>query len=357
MVASLLYSVVRLLLDLTSTFRAEKAELRSEVLALRRQVQVLERQVRRVRWSPGDRMLLAALRERLPRFAWPGLLVKPATVRGWHRQLVRRRWAAYGVRPRRGRPPLSQDCRQLVLRMARENPTWGYFRIRGELLKLGHQVAATTIRSILLQAGVPPAGRRSSLTWKKFLAAHADTLIATDFFSVGTVFFRRLYVLILLHIRSRRVLAAACTRKPTAAWVTQQARNLSWRLGDEDIKPTVVIHDRDRKFPDSFDAVFEAEGAWIILTPLQSPRANAHAERWIGSCRRECLDWLLIVSARHLQTVLDVYCEHYDQERPHRSRELLPPASRGDPPAPGVGPISRTSRFGGLLSEYAREAA
>lgn len=149
MVSSLLDSVFQLLLDLTSTFRADEVELRSEVLALRRQVQVLERQVRRVRWSPGDRMLLAALRRRLPSSAWPGLLVKPATVLGWHRQLVRRRWAAYPGRPRRGRPPLSQDCWQLILRIARENPRWGYFRIRGELLKLGHRVAATTIRSIL----------------------------------------------------------------------------------------------------------------------------------------------------------------------------------------------------------------
>jgi hypothetical protein len=166
------------LLDALATSHADQADLQAEVLALRRQVQVLERQIKRVRWSPGDRMVLAALRERIPRSGWAGLLVRPETVLGWHRALMRRKWAAYQGRPRRGRPPISAECRQLIVRMARENPGWGYFRIRGELLKLGHQVAATTIRSILLAAGVPPSGRRSQLTWKQFLTAHAETLIA-----------------------------------------------------------------------------------------------------------------------------------------------------------------------------------
>jgi putative transposase len=151
---------------------------------------------------------------------WAGLLVKPETVLSWHRALVRRKWAAYRRRPRRGRPPISAECRQLIVRMARENPGWGYFRIRGELLKLGYQVAATTIRSVLLAAGVPPAGRRSEQTWKQFLAAHAETLIAADFFSVDTIFFKRLYVLIYVHLASRRVLLASCTSQPNADWVT-----------------------------------------------------------------------------------------------------------------------------------------
>jgi putative transposase len=175
------YSLVRVLLDALTTRHAGQAELQAEVLALRRQVQVLERQIKRVQWSPGDRMVLAALRDRIPRSGWAGLLVKPETVLGWHRALVRRKWAAYSSRPRRGRPRISAECRELILRMARENPRWGYFRIRGQLLKVGHQVAATTIRSILLGAGVPPAGRRSRLTWKQFLAAHAESLVAADF--------------------------------------------------------------------------------------------------------------------------------------------------------------------------------
>jgi len=355
-VGSLIYSLLRILLDALATRQAGQAELQAEVLALRRQVQVLERQIKRVRWSPGDRMFLAALHERIPKSGWAGLLVRPETVLGWHRALVRRKWAAYQGRPRRGRPPISAECRQLIVRMAHENPGWGYFRIRGELLKLGHQVAATTIRSVLLGAGVPPSGRRSQLTWKQFLSAHAETLVAADFFSVDTIFFRRLYVLIYVHLASRRLLLASCTSEPSAAWVTQQACNLSWRLEDEGIKLSVVVHDRDKKFAPQADRVFQVQGARVIVTPLMAPRANAHCERLIGTCRRECLDWMLIVSERHLQAVLDVYCAHYNGERPHRSRGLRPPTIRGDPVAPEVGDVRRRIRLAGLLSEYYREA-
>jgi putative transposase len=331
----------------------DQAKLQAEVLALRRQVQVLERQIKRVNWTPADRMVLAALRDRLPRSAWAALRVQPETVLGWHRQLVRRRWAAYRNRPSRGRPPLSAECRELVVRMARENSRWGYFRIRGELLKLGYTVSATTIRSLLRRAHVPPAGRRSELTWKQFLAAHADTLVATDFFSVDTVFFKRLYVLMFVHIGTRRVLATACTSEPNSAWVTQQARNLSWQLEDDGLKLSLVIHDHDRKFPSSFDSIFGSGGARVILTPLMAPRANAHAERWVGSCRRECLDWMLIVSERHLRAVLREYCAHYNHERPHRSRGLRPPSPRVDHiPHQRGNTITRRERLGGLLSEY-----
>lgn len=159
MLASRIYSLLRVVIDLLATSRGDQASLQAEVLVLRRQVLVLERQVKRMRWKPGDRMVLAALRNRLPQSAWAGLLVRPQTVLGWHRSLVRRKWAAYRSRPRRGRPPISAECRQLVLRMAKENPGWGYPRIRGELLKLGHPVAATTIRSVLMAAGFRPSPR------------------------------------------------------------------------------------------------------------------------------------------------------------------------------------------------------
>lgn len=322
------------------------------MLALRRQIQILERQIDRVHWSPGDRMVLAARRDRIPRSGWAGLLVKPETVLGWHRALVRRKWAAYQAPARRGRPPISVQCRQLTVRMAHENPRSGYFRIRGELLKLGHRVAATTIRSVLLAAGVPPSGRRSQLTWKQFLAARAETLVAADFFSVDTIFFKQLYVLIHVHLASRRVLLASCTSEPNAAWITQQARNLSWTLEDEGIKLSVLIHDRDKKFATQADRVFQSQGARVILTPLMAPRANAHAERWIGSCRRECLDWMLVVNQRHLEMVINEYCLHYNDERPHRSRNLRPPASRSDRMETTGGQIERRTRLGGLLSDY-----
>jgi putative transposase len=352
-IAAPLYSILRVVLDAIAASQRDQAQLQAEVLALRRQVQVLERQIKRVKWTPADRMVLAALRDRLPRSARAALRVQPETVLGWHRDLVRRRWAAYRDRPSRGRPPLPQECRELVVRMARENSRWGYFRIRGELLKLGYTVSATSIRSILPRAHVPPAGRRSELSWKQFLAAHSETLVATDFFSLDTVFFKRLYVLMFVHVGTRRVLAAACTAEPNSAWVTQQARNLSWQLEDEGIKLSLLIRDHDRKFPGSFDRTFESAGGRVVLTPLMAPRANAYAERWIGSCRRECLDWMLIASEGHLRRVLREYLLHYNVERPHRSRGLRPPSPRGDLiPHQRGNTINRRERLGGLLSEY-----
>ena len=356
MLASLIYSLVRVLLDVISTSHRDRANLEAEVLVLRRQVQVLERQIKRVQWQPGDRMVLAALRDRLTPSAWAGLLVRPETVLGWHRALVRRKWAAYRGRPRRGRPPISMECRNLIVRMARENPSWGYFRIRGELIKLGYTVAATTIRSILIAAGIPPSWRRARLSWKQFLAAHAETLVAADFFSVDTILFKRLYVLICLHVASRRILLASCTAEPNEAWVAQQARNLSWRLEEEGIQLSAVIHDRDKKFARGADMILRSLGARVIQTPLMTPKANAYAERWIGSCRRECLDWMLVLNQRHLEAIIREYCAHYNHERPHRSRGLRPPADRGDPKRASGGAVQRQTRLGGLLSNYYREA-
>lgn len=356
MLVSLAYSLLRALLDVIAISQGDQAQLQAEVLALRRQVQVLERQIKRVRWTPGDRMLMAALLDHLPQVAWASLLVRPETVLGWHRALVRRKWAAYLGRPRRGRPPILTECRPLILRMAKENPSWGYFRIRGELLKLGHTVAAITIRSILLRAGTSPSCRRAQLSWKQFLAAHAETLVAADFFSIDTVFFKRLYVLIYIHLATRRILVVGCTANPNEVWVTQHARNLLWTVEEEGLKLKYVIRDRDKKFATRADNVFRSAGARVILTPLMAPRANAHVERWIGSCRRECLDRMLVVNQRHLDAILREYCMHYNQERPHRSRELRPPAARGHPAVADAGGVRRRVRLGGLISEYYPQA-
>lgn len=357
MVASLIYALARVLLDAIALRRSGPAELEAEVLALRRQVQVLERQIKRVRWTPADRMIMAALRDRLSPMAWAGLLVRPETVLGWHRALVRRKWASYHARPRRSRPRIPAECRHLIIRMAMENPSWGYPRIRGELLKLGHTVAATTIRSVLLAARISPSPRRAPLSWKQFLVAHAETLVAADFLSVETVFFKRLYVLVSIHLASRRILLASCTDAPTESWVTQQTRNLAWRLEELEINLKVAIHDRDRKFARRADEVLKSLGARVIVTPLLAPRANAYCERWIGSCRRECLDWMLVLNERHLRAILDAYVAHYNTARPHRSLDLRPPATRGDPIPLGVGEVRRRTRLGGLLCEYYREAA
>ena len=212
-----------------------------------------------------------------------------------------------------------------MLRLARENPLWGYVRIRGELLKLGHRVSTTSIRNMLRRHHIPPAPRRAGLTWRRFLQAHGKAILACDYFTVDTVFLKRLYVLFFLELASRRIVFTACGEHPGGGWAVQQARTLTWELQEAEIKPRFLIHDRDSNFPAAFDAVFRAEGLGVIRTPVRAPNANARCERWISSARRECLDWLLILGRRHLEAVLAEYVEHYNGFRPHRSLELRPP--------------------------------
>ncbi len=345
-----IYMLLRLAISLAVLRSSSDAERDLEILALRHQVAVLRRQVKRPDLLPADRMILAALGMRLP----PGrLLFSPATLLRWHRELVRKHWAAFGLRPRRGRPPVSDELRNLILRLGRENPRWGDRRIQGELLKLGYRVSATTIRSVLRRHRVPPAPRRDGLTWAQFLAAHAGAILACDFFTVDTVLLRTLYVLVFLEIGSRRILYANCTAHPNAAWVTQQARNLSWELNQLDTPIRLAIHDRDAKFVDEFDQVLRGEGARVALTPYRCPRANAHCERMIKTLRHEALDWLLIFGERHLQLVLRQYIDHYNQQRPHLALDLHPPQLAA---APGSGQVLRRQRLNGLINEYHRAA-
>jgi hypothetical protein len=282
--------------------------------------------------------------------------VRPETLLRWHRELVRRRWAAFGRRRGPGRPPLPADLRDLIGRLATENPTWGYQRIRGELLKLGHDVSATAVRTTLRRCGAPPAPRRVGLSWRAFLRAHAGAVLECDFLTVDTVRLRTLHLLFFIDVQTRRVFAAGCTAQPTAAWVTQQARNLTWDLTAEALRPTVLIRDRDAKFPRAFDDVFRGDGVRVVRAPFRAPRARAHAERWVGTVRRECLDWLLIFGGRHLERVVDEYVDHYNAARPHQALRLRAPLASGQPPRPD-GEIVRRDRLGGLIHEYERQAA
>ena len=317
---------------------------------------MLRRQVKRSAWRPRDRLLLAALSRCLPRAEWCRLPVRPDTLLRWHRELVRQKWAVFGRRRGPGRPPLAPDLRALILRLARENPTWGHVRIRGELRKLGHAVAASTIQALLRRHRVPPAPRRAGLSWSAFLRAHAAGLLACDFFTVETVRLQTLYVLFFLEVRTRRVFVAGCTTYPTASWVTQQARNLTWAVDAAGVRPTLLLRDRDAKFPPAFDAVFAGQAVQVIRTPVRAPQANAFAERWVGTVRRECLDWLLLLGPRHLEQVLREYVRHYNAARPHRALGLRPPLPRGQPGTP-TGAVRRHDRLGGLLHEYSRCAA
>jgi hypothetical protein len=197
-----------------------------ELLALRHEVRVLRRAAKRTPWQPADRLFLAALSQCVPRMEWWRFPVRPETLLRWHRDVVRRKWAAFGQRRGPGRPLLAPELRALILRLARENPRWGYQRIRGELLKLGHTVAAATVQTLLRRHRVPPAPRRTGLAWPAFLRAHAAGLLACDFFTVETVRLQTLYVLFFLEVHTRRVFVAGCTAHSTGAWVTQQARNV-----------------------------------------------------------------------------------------------------------------------------------
>jgi putative transposase len=276
--------------------------------------------------------------------------------RSWHRRLVTKRWTyAGGV----GRPPIGGEIRELVLRLARENPRWGYQRIVGELNGLGLMVSATTVKKILRQAELGPVGSRSGLSWRAFLQAQAQSMLAVDFFTVETVSLQRLYVLFFIELDSRRVHLAGCTANPTGAWVTQQARQLAWTLRDRRSSFRFLIRDRDSKFTRDFDAVFTSEGIKIIKTPVRAPRANAIAERFIRTARAECLDWLLIVNRRHLERVLRVFVNHYNSHRPHRSLDLKAP----DPEVrklrvlhPPSAVVERRDRLGGLIHEYSLTA-
>jgi putative transposase len=353
MLLALLYAWLRLLLDLVDV-RLRVHDPEAELLLLRHQLRVVRRQVKRPQLKTADRTIMAALSQLVSRAALVGLLVQPETVLGWHRQLVRRKWAAFGRRRGPGRPGLDPELRTLILEMANDNPGWGCVRIRGELIKVGYRVSATAIRKLLRTNRIGPAPLRSRLTWKKFLRAQASAILVSDFFSVDTVFLKRLYVLLYMELASRRIIWLAVTDRPDAEWVTQQARNLVFELEEHGRQARFLIHDHDNKFGGGSDLVFQSQSIEVIKTPIAAPKANSHVERQIGSTRRECLDWLLIVNRKHLERVLVEWVEHYNRARPHRGLELRTPIARSDPVILS-GAVTSRARLGGLLREYERE--
>src|SRR6266540_5903136 len=314
---SFAYWVIRRLFELLILFgRSERAK-ELEILVLRHELQVLRRQVGRPRLRPADRVLLAALSQLLPRKRRRSILVQPATLLRWHRDFVRRRWTY--DRRRQGRPPVASQMRELILRLAAENPSWGYKRIQGELVTLGMPLSASSVWNVLHRHGIEPAPRRASVSWREFLRQQAAAILECDFFTVETLWLRRFYVLFFIELSRRRVYLAGITANPDGAWVVQQARNLTMTLAEQKQRHRILIRDRDSKFTAAFDEVFRSEGLRLIKTPIAAPRAKAHAERWVGSTRRECLDRILIVSRRQLETVLREYVAYYNTHRPHRS--------------------------------------
>src|SRR5712691_1801166 len=352
---AVVYLLVRCLLGCLMVLTRHQVSKDAELLVLRHENAVLRRQVGRVRYEPGDRLWLAALSRLIPRRRWGEVFaVTPATLLAWHRQLVTRKWD-YTSRRRPGRPSTTAAIRKLVIRMATDNPAWGHRRVQGELVKLGHQIAASTVWQILHDAGIDPASRRTGSTWKQFLTAQARGILAIDFVHVDTVLLRRVYALIVIEHGSRRVHLAGITSNPDGAWTTQVARNFLMDLGQRAASIKFLIRDRAGQFTGSFDAVFQADGIRILASPPQAPRANAICERMIGTLRREVFDRLLIVNEHHLRRVLTDYLRHYNTARPHRALGQIAPAqAHTRPPQINLAErrIRRRQVLGGLTHEY-----
>ncbi len=354
MTLSFLYRAFCRVLQLIRLIFRRDTDLAVEVVVLRHEVAVLRRQVHRPALEPADRAVPAGLARLLPRRRLGRFFVQPATLLRWHAALFRKRWTYPRRRP--GRPGIAKGTTGLILQLAKENPTWRYRRIQGELATMGIPIAASSVWAILKRHGVEPSPRRSGPTWAELLAAQAKGLMACDFFHVDTILLRRHYVLVFIHHDSRRVRIAGVTAKPVADWVTQQARNLSMDLADRANPVKFVIRDRDTKYTASFDAVFAADAVRVIKTPVQAPRGNAIYERVIGTIRRECLDRMIILGRRHLDAVLAEHVEHYNAHRPHRSLSQRAPCTPDTAPAligdVDLARLRRTDRLGGLIHEY-----
>ncbi|MEP6775206.1 MAG: integrase core domain-containing protein [Chloroflexota bacterium] len=372
-----IYLVLRifgLLLDLLSTHRLSDQQKDLEILLLRHQLRIVQRKLSRSprvsAWEKGILAVLAAQFKSLttetgPRLDEALLLFKPDTVRRWYRELVRRKWTF----PRNrcsGRPTIAAELEQLIVRLATENPQWGYSKIEGELLKLGYSVSRSSVRNVLRRHHIPsaPQRKKQSSTWRTFLGHYADQMVACDFFTVETIRLQTLYVLFFIQLGTRRVHLAGCTPHPTSAWVTQQARNLTWELqdlralGDRELPVRFLVRDRDAKFTLSFDTVFESEDIESILTPYRSPKANAFAERWVRTMREECLDHMLIISQGHLRRVITEYVDYYNQRRrPHQGLGQGVPVGTVAVPREHTstsGDVCRRDVLGGIVHDYYR---
>jgi len=350
---TVLYAAFRALLALAVTRGRGEASKDVELLVLRHEVAVLRRQVTRPRLEPRDRFVLAALSRMLTPEVLRVRIVTPETLLRWHRQLVARHWTyPPKTTPAGGRPRTAVVIRDLVIRFARDNPTWGHRRIHGELVGLGYRIAAATVWNILRRAGLDPAPRRTGPSWREFCRTQATTMLACDFFTVDTVLLRRVYAFFVLEVGTHRVHILGITPHPTGDWVTQQARNFMLAVGERADGFRFLIRDRDTKFTASFDAIFADAGIEVLRTPPRAPKGNAYAERWVSTIRRECLDRMLIFSERQLVHVLAEYENHYNTHRPHRSLEQLPPIADVDIGSGGAGAIERTEILGGLINEY-----
>jgi len=341
-------------------FRGDRVKA-AELLVLRHENAVLRRHIGRARYEPADRAWFAALARLIPRRRWTEIFpVTPATLLAWHRKLAAAKDDT-SERLKPGRPPTAPGIARLVIRLAKENPLWGYRRIHGELTKLGLAVGPSTVWEILHVAGIDPAPRRSGPTWRQFLHAQAAGILAVDFLHVDTVLLNRLYVLVFIEHETRRMHLGGVTAHPTGEWTMQQARNLALTLGERFEGIRFLIRDRGSNFTTSFDAVFQAAGTRILRTAVQAPRMNAICERLVGTLRRELLDRVLILGEAHLRAILTEYQVHYNTARPHQGiAQRVPDGEHGGGHLTVADldrrRILRKPVLGGLINEYSRAA-
>jgi putative transposase len=335
--------------------RREEMWKTAEILILRHQLAVLQRrQPRRPTLNWADRALIAALLGVIPKARRHGLrlLVTPDTIVRWHRDIVRCRWAMRSTHRKTGRPATRRNIKALVLRLARENPEWGYRRIHGELAGLGVNVAASTVWEILKTNGIDPAPRRTGPTWSQFLRSQAEAILACDFFTVDLLDGTQAHVLAVVEHATRRIRILGVTQHPTGAWTAQQARNLIMDLGEQAHRAKFMIRDRGSNFTAAFDAVLAGAGIRTVLCNVATPRMNAIAERWIGGCRREFLDRTLIWNQHHLRRILREYQTHHNQHRPHRSLDGAAPLNPLPEPVDLDQYVRKHAHVGGLINEY-----
>ena len=330
----LLPSLARLVLTRIGWVFANGDSRDAEILALRHQILVLQRQIDHPRFIETDRTILALLSSTTDRTrrATTFLIVRPETVLRWHRRLVARHWTQPPT-PKTGRPPIDPELRRLVIRLANQNPNWGYRRIHGELARLGHKLAASTVWKILRAAGIDPTRDRTGPSWSEFIHSQWKAVLATDFACVDTALLRRFHVLFVIEVATRRVHLAGITTTPTSSWTTQAARNLTMKL-DDNHPFRFLIRDGAGQFTRSFDAVLAGSGITAIRTPPRSPQANAYAERWVRTLRHELLDRTIIWNEHQLRSLLEEYLEHYNNHRPHQD------STNEHPPTPPTSPRS-----------------
>lgn len=338
-----------------------EASLLARVEYLIEENRILRNQIgRRVSLTDGERRILAERAIALGKLmADTVTIVKPDTILKWHRRLVARKFDGSKFKKKRGRPPVASETEQLVVAMARDNPTWGYDRIAGAVRNLGHTISDQTVGNILKRHGIPPCPeRKRNTTWASFIRQHRDVLWASDFFTTeiwtkcGLSTF---YVLFFIQISTRRVVLGGITESPNEQWMMQVARNVSgW--GCEMEHARYLIHDRDSKYTLSFDDILRAVDVDPVKLPARSPNLNAFSERFVKSIKTECLDRMVLFGEKSLRHAVREYLAHYHAERNHQGLGNVIPFPDERLAASGR-KIEKSERLGGLLSFYHREAA